>query len=115
MRTEISSILPIEGLLNSPQRPVSLAGARHGRIVYLVESPLGLRDYRRFGMGWMVQQGYQVHVLDVADLTFPQMPKDRGGYYRFDDIEIRVIRSLAEFRDASPLLDGARLLICLVA
>ena len=43
------------------------------------------------------------------------MPKDRSGYGGFDDVEIRVIRSLAEFRDASPLLAGARLLICLVA
>lgn len=114
MRTEPSPILPAQGPSGIEFPSMTSLGLRQGHIVYLVESPLDTRDYKRLGMGWMARQGYQVHVLDVADLAFPQMPKDRSGYNGFDNIEIRVIRSMAEFHDASSLLAGARLLICFV-
>lgn len=42
------------------------------RVVYLVESPLGLRDFERFGVGGWAASGVDVEVWEVDELFLPR-------------------------------------------
>ena len=90
---------------------VAQSGGGSGHIVYLVESVLDRRDYQRFGLDFMVERGYQVTVLEVADLAMPTVPKDRRHYADFGNVEILQIRSLQELNDTRNVLAKARFII----
>src|SRR5581483_2992678 len=87
------------------------APGSRGHLVFLNESVVDARDYRRFGLAWLADRGYRVSVFDLADLVMPAAGKDRHGYRAFDKAEFRVIRSLEELREALPVLAHAGLIV----
>lgn len=74
--------------------PLAERRLSQGHLVYLVESVLDQHDCHRFGVDFMVEQGYQITVLDVSDIAVPTIPKDRCHYADFVSVGIRPIRSL---------------------
>lgn len=93
--------------------PPAVAGARRGRIVYLLLAPIDARDYKRYALGWMADQGYDVHVVDLADLIIPSAPRDRNGYASFERITIHIVQTVAAFRDLRSFLNDAALIMCM--
>lgn len=103
-RSEVQAA-PIDNILRTASR------LSRGHLVYLVQSVLDRRDYQRFGLDFMVERGYYVTVLDVADLAMPTVPKDRRHYGAFGNVEIRQIRSLQEWNETRHVQATARLII----
>ncbi len=63
------------------------AGSRATRVVFLVEAPLGRRDYMRFGIGPLQTEGFDVSVIDLTSLLQPAM--SRGDAPEEVGVEIR--------------------------
>lgn len=43
------------------------------RIIFLTQSPFNLRDYNRFGIQLLEQNGFKVEVWDITELVYPQV------------------------------------------
>lgn len=45
------------------------------KIIYIVSSPFNKRDYKRFGIGLLLESGYEVNVYDVSGVLYPEIKK----------------------------------------
>lgn len=83
------------------------------QVVYLIESALAPRDLARWGIGLMVERGYQVSILECARLSFPDLAQDRSCYPDFTGFDLVEVTDAATLRRHQNLLNGADLIVCL--
>ncbi len=76
-------------------------------VAYLIKRPLNARDYRRFGVAYLIERGDSVTVLDLSELLQPDIPADRSGTPQHDRLDVRVVRSWATFATCQEPLTNA--------
>lgn len=76
--------------------------------------PLTERDRQRYGIDHFIGLGYQVLLVDVADIAMPRLVHNRRHYDRFADIAITVASDRAGLAQAVAALRGAAVVFCLV-
>ena len=60
------------------------------RVIFLVQSPFNLRDYRRFGIEMLQQNGFKVEVWDVTPVLYPNVYRSYTplGAFRRDGLTL---------------------------
>jgi hypothetical protein len=60
-------------------------------IVYLVKRPLLPRDFDRYGVGFMLDRGHRVTVLDVSQPCHPEMDNSQAGVVGDPRLDLRIV------------------------
>ena len=84
------------------------------KFLYLVKRPLTQRDWMRYGIGFMVENGHSVTVLDLSDVIHPDLPNDRDDAISDGKIDLIVIRDWNHFEAQQPLFRESDLVIFLL-
>lgn len=79
--------------------------------VLVVELPLSPRDAQRYGVDELRRRGWRVSVVDVGDLTQPDVPQNRDHYQGMADGDLHVVRERHQLRPLAPVLADADFII----
>jgi hypothetical protein len=88
-------------------------GAKHGRIIYILQSPMTDRDRDRLNVDGFLASGYAVSVIDCGRLMFPTLSFERDHYCEYGDIDITVLASWRDLDQLDERLKVADLVIVL--
>jgi hypothetical protein len=84
------------------------------RIVFVVQSPLTRRDYRRHGIEYLQRQGGDIRVIDVTALIFPNVAPRPSDPVEACPVPLTICRSHADWINCNEYLLQATLTVCLV-
>lgn len=79
---------------DAPATAGSVPIAHRGRprhFLYMIKQPLVERDFERFGIGYLLDRGHRVTVLDLSDLIHPDLPNDRRSLAADTRLTYRVV------------------------
>ena len=100
--------------MNEMPRNATHAMAKHN-VVYVVQAPLARRDFLRHGMARLIEQGACVHVLDISQVIFPQIPFKSGLNNDIAGLNVIVRDNVKRFERSLATIEGIDLLIFLAA
>ena len=83
-------------------------------LLYLIKQPLTPRDWDRFGIGFMLEKGHLVTVLDMSDVIHPGLPNDRSEVVRDERVDVREIKSWDKFNQQRQTFQDSDLVIFLI-
>ena len=69
------------------------------RIIFLLETPFNLRDYRRFGIEFLQGQGFKVEVYDQTSIVHPRLSEKYTPPDAFDFDGLTIFNSRSELYD----------------
>jgi hypothetical protein len=72
-------------------------------------------DYERFDVGYMLDKGMRVTLVDVADIVIPESPRNREDYANWPSIDFRIATRRAELSGIFNALTDADLVVNLVS
>ena len=84
------------------------------KVVFLVESALTERDFRRFGIGDILARGCDVTILDVAALVYPDVVQDRATARKHEHLGHRAVSTPAAWASELDTLRRADIVFCTV-
>lgn len=84
------------------------------KIVYVLESVVNDREIRRLGMDVVLERGWDLTVLDVADITYPTIPRNRDHYDQITGFALRQISNRQDLKREEATLAGADVIINLM-
>ena len=80
-------------------------------IVYFLPNALNRRDFERFGMGFFLERGDRITVLDIAPLIHPSLTFDRQAPLPDPRIVLRVLSNTRQVADQESTVRDADLVI----
>lgn len=84
------------------------------RVIYVIEYPLRENDLDRYGIQQLKAWGIEVRIIDIGDVTQPNVPQDRVHYRAFGDLDILVLRTSRELGELPSRLGAADLVLALI-
>lgn len=83
-------------------------------LLFLVQTPFGARDERRFGLAPLQGAGARVSICDVGHIVLPGGNHDRSHYDRLRGVELAVLRHNRDLGTLKRMLAECDLAVCLV-
>ena len=89
--------------------------SNRGNIVFVVTAAMSERDAKRFGIHWLVLQGFDVTVLDTTPIVFPRKVERRANDGAFTTFTVRTATTIERWREELSALSAADVIFCMAS
>lgn len=83
-------------------------------VLFIVESPFSDRDYKRFGVDILIQQGFSVHVFDCTPMLNPRLYNKHSSVKKEKNFSYQTILHSDKFVEHLKLIGGQITAIALI-